>query len=210
MKAMAVMWYYAKGAQQGGPVSGDRIGSLLATGKLSPSDMAWREGMPGWAAIDAIPELNTKEGAEPTPSSLGHPLVAESVGYAPRAKAFLLDVVIMCLPAVILSEILVLPLALLIGDDSPLVRRVDAAVGFAFWPAYFGAFESSRWQASVGKRILGLKVTDDEGCRATGQAATWRYLCLALTGGLGALPLFWSPDHLGLQDKWSRTRVVRN
>jgi uncharacterized RDD family membrane protein YckC len=40
---------------------------------------------------------------------------------------------------------------------------------------YFATFESSKWQATLGKRLLGLKVTDEGGRRATFWKASLRF-----------------------------------
>ena len=45
---------------------------------------------------------------------------------------------------------------------------------------YFAAFESSRWQATPGKKILGLYVTDLNGKRISFARATGRYVGKAL------------------------------
>jgi uncharacterized RDD family membrane protein YckC len=207
---MASNWHYAKGTQQSGPITLEEILSLLASGHLSPSNKVWREGMSDWVEAKSVPELsagfNDAEQSPLLPPSIG----VESIGFAPRAKAFLLDVMIMILPAVIVGEIITGVLSLLFGSDSTFVRRADTAVGYGFWPMYFGAFEGSAWQASIGKRLLGLRVIEENGQPSSVNTAMWRYLSLALTCGLGALPVLWSPDHLGLHDKWSRTRVVRD
>jgi len=41
---------------------------------------------------------------------------------------------------------------------------------------YHAAFESSKWQATVGKKILGLKVTDTDNNRISFLRAVGRYL----------------------------------
>lgn len=83
-----------------------------------------------------------------------------------------------------------------------------AALGLA-WHA---GFERSRWQASPGKRALGLRVVDAADGRppAPGRSV-WRHLAgtaswLTLNVGhaLAALP----PRHLSLHDRLSATRVV--
>ena len=45
---MAEQWYYAKGGQQHGPINAEGLKQLAATGRLQPSDLVWREGMPAW------------------------------------------------------------------------------------------------------------------------------------------------------------------
>ena len=47
---------------------------------------------------------------------------------------------------------------------------------------YFALLESSPWQASLGKRLLGLKVTDLEGHRISFARASARYFCTLLSG----------------------------
>jgi uncharacterized RDD family membrane protein YckC len=47
---------------------------------------------------------------------------------------------------------------------------------------YFALLESSPWQASLGKRMLGLKVTDLEGRRISFGRASARYFCTLLSG----------------------------
>jgi hypothetical protein len=41
-------WYYTKDNQRLGPVSGDDIKQLAASGQLQPGDLVWRQGMTGW------------------------------------------------------------------------------------------------------------------------------------------------------------------
>ena len=47
---------------------------------------------------------------------------------------------------------------------------------------YFAVLESSPWQASLGKRLLGLKVTDLDGRRISFARASARYFCTLLSG----------------------------
>lgn len=72
-------------------------------------------------------------------------------------------------------------------------------------------FEQSRWQATPGKRALGLVVTDRHGGRLKGGHALQRFLAAALswlTLNLGhALAAL--PPHLALHDRVSDTRVLR-
>jgi uncharacterized RDD family membrane protein YckC len=207
---MAPNWHYAKGTKQSGPITLEEILGLIASGHLSPSNKVWREGMSDWVEAKSVPELasgfNEAEQSSSLPPSIG----VESVGFAPRAKAFLLDVMIMILPAIIVGAVVTGVLSLLFGSDSTFVRGADTAVGYGFWPMYFGVCEGSAWQASIGKRLLGLRVIEETGQPSSVNTAILRYLSLAVTCGLGALPVLWSPDHLGLHDKWTRTRVVRD
>ena len=48
--------------------------------------------------------------------------------------------------------------------------------------AYFAVLESSPWQASLGTKMFGLKVTDLEGRRISFGRATGRFFCTLLSG----------------------------
>lgn len=50
--------------------------------------------------------------------------------------------------------------------------------------AYFAGLHSSKWQATVGKRLLGLKVTDMKGSRISFWRALGRYLAMSFLSGI--------------------------
>ena len=60
-------WFYAKGAQQHGPVPADELRQLIATGAVTANDLVWREGMPNWVPATAVAELF------PRPSAPAYP-----------------------------------------------------------------------------------------------------------------------------------------
>ncbi len=73
-------------------------------------------------------------------------------------------------------------------------------------------FESSRWQATPGKRALALVVASSGGKKLTTGHALQRYLASSLSWlslnighAMAALP----PKHLALHDRISDTRIVR-
>jgi hypothetical protein len=45
---MVPEWYYAENGQQRGPVTFDIIQALAISGKLRPTDLVWKVGMPQW------------------------------------------------------------------------------------------------------------------------------------------------------------------
>ena len=51
-------WFYSNDGTQHGPVSEMEIKSLIASGKIRPGSNVWREGMPQWLPLSAVPELN--------------------------------------------------------------------------------------------------------------------------------------------------------
>ncbi|MBS0628871.1 MAG: RDD family protein [Verrucomicrobia bacterium] len=82
---------------------------------------------------------------------------------------------------------------------------------FCFAWAYFALFESSKWQATIGKRALNLKVVDLEGRRISFLRATGRFFSQILTRFtllIGYLMIFWTKKKQTLHDKMSSTVVI--
>ena len=80
------------------------------------------------------------------------------------------------------------------------------------WWVYFAVLHSSVWQASVGKKVLGLKVTDLEGRRISFGRATGRYFAGILSALLlcvGYMMVGWTQKKQGLHDKIAGTYVVK-
>ncbi|MBS0213772.1 MAG: RDD family protein [Proteobacteria bacterium] len=77
--------------------------------------------------------------------------------------------------------------------------------------AYFIGFESSGWQATPGKRLVGIKVTDADGARIGGARAAARFLAAGLSWAvlnLGQAMAAIPPEHRALHDLIAGTRVV--
>lgn len=77
---------------------------------------------------------------------------------------------------------------------------------------WFTLSESSKWQASPGKKILGLKVTDEQGARIGFGKANGRYWSKLLSGMLflaGFLMVGFTERKQGLHDKLAGTLVSR-
>lgn len=73
-------------------------------------------------------------------------------------------------------------------------------------------FESSRWQATPGKRALGLVIAGADGKKLTTGHALQRYLASSLswlTLNVGHLMAALPPRHLALHDRLSDSRVLR-
>ena len=75
---------------------------------------------------------------------------------------------------------------------------------------YFALMESSTWQATLGKRLVGIKVTDIEVRRIGLGRASARFLAAALswlTLNLGHALAAWTPQRRALHDYVAGTRV---
>ncbi len=77
---------------------------------------------------------------------------------------------------------------------------------------YFVLLESSRWQATLGKRVCRLRVSDLDGRRIGIGRALGRYLgkfVSALLLGIGFLMVGWTRRSQGLHDLMADTLVMR-
>ena len=53
-------WYYAKNGNQNGPLPTEDMKDRIAMGEISPTDLAWSEGMADWMPVSQIPELKVE------------------------------------------------------------------------------------------------------------------------------------------------------
>ena len=77
---------------------------------------------------------------------------------------------------------------------------------------YFSLLESSRWQATLGKKMLGLTVTDLNGNRLTFGKATGRYFAKILSSlilFIGFIMVAFTERKQGLHDQIAGTLVLR-
>jgi uncharacterized RDD family membrane protein YckC len=82
---------------------------------------------------------------------------------------------------------------------------------FLSW-LYYAAAEGSGMQATIGKRLLGLKVTDEQGNRIGLARASVRFAGKFLstaTLGIGFLMVVFTEKDQGLHDKIAKTLVVK-
>ena len=85
---------------------------------------------------------------------------------------------------------------------------IETIVIFIYWIL----FESSVWQASIGKKIMGLKVVSPNGSRPTINQAMARNilkLLSAMTLFIGFMMVGWTDKKQGLHDKVSKMFVIK-
>ena len=134
-------------------------------------------------------------------------------GFWRRAVALFVDPFILI--AVTLPIRLVEPIAIITGADIATVigQALGAAaiVGLIWW-LYYAGFESSRWQATPGKRVIGIRVTDAAGARVSFARASGRFFAKILSGlicGIGYLLAAFTARKQALHDLIAGTLVVR-
>jgi len=77
---------------------------------------------------------------------------------------------------------------------------------------YFALLESSPWQASIGKKMLGLMVTDMQGRRISFARATARYFCTLLSSFIlmaGFIMIAFTEKKQGLHDILTGCLVIK-
>lgn len=78
---------------------------------------------------------------------------------------------------------------------------------------YYGLFESSFYQATLGKMLVGLRVVDDKGGRISFGRASARFFSKFLSGmifNVGYLMAGWTKDKQALHDIIAKTYVIRD
>ncbi len=77
---------------------------------------------------------------------------------------------------------------------------------------YYAICESSAWQATLGKKWLGLKIVDMRGNRIGFWRGIGRYLGKFLSSAIldiGFLMILWTDKRQGLHDKLAETLIVK-
>jgi len=79
------------------------------------------------------------------------------------------------------------------------------------WTLYFVLMESSKWQGSIGKIVMGIRVKTSEGKRLNLVQALFRHLCSYVSLAslcIGFAMIGWTQRKQGLHDKIMSTIVV--
>jgi uncharacterized RDD family membrane protein YckC len=90
------------------------------------------------------------------------------------------------------------------------ITALSALAYAAIAGAYFALCESSRWQATLGKRLLGIKVTDASGARISFARALGRFFAAGLswmTMNIGHAMAAFGSERRALHDYVAGTRV---
>jgi uncharacterized RDD family membrane protein YckC len=101
-----------------------------------------------------------------------------------------------------------------IEDFMPIFQYEGIIVlaGFLVQWLYEALLTSSSWQATVGKRVLNLKVTDEQGNRISFQRATGRVFGKILSGmifDIGFIMVAFTQRKQGLHDMMAGTLVMK-
>ena len=135
------------------------------------------------------------------------------VSFVARAAAAVIDVIVMQVGSMFINALF---LGMLLGNltsgNMILATVGPLMVGGAFALFYTVWLESSPWQATLGKRMLGIKVVDLQGRRIGLGMSSWRNMAKGLsmlTLGVGYLMPLWDHRRQALHDKAAGCLVIR-
>lgn len=139
-------------------------------------------------------------------------------GFGLRVLSYVLDVLICAFTAVTILTIV--DAALVFSGKSIVKADHDGEIDFILVSLllfviliiYHALFEASHSQASPGKKMCGIMVTDGGGNRITLNTAIVRNTGKLLSGflcGTGFLMILWNRSSQGLHDRMAKTYVIR-
>ena len=196
--------FAAPGMGQGGPPM------------LQPAQMGYSApgyGAPGYGGPGyGGPGYGTGFGA---PGYGGGPTL-RFAGFWIRFAAYIIDAVLVQIGAYALGALVgaIMAQAVLISDQAMELTNVQiasGAVGLIWAFVYYLVSQAGRWQATPGKRLLGLRIIRTDGQRVGVGLALGRYLSYivsALILSIGFLMIGWTDQKKGLHDMMCGTRVV--
>ena len=165
------------------------------------------------------PTLHTAR-AVVAPAVVARPIMPHSVAleleyasFGARLLAMIIDIVIInTASSMIQAPFLALMLGnlnsttMIVGFVGPIFLVGGLAVFYTVW------LESSAWQATLGKKILGLRVVDLDGQRITfwkSAARNFNKSISSLILGIGYLMPLWTAKRQALHDRMARCLVIK-
>ena len=185
-------YYVVEAGEKKGPLQLAELHSMRQQGSLAEDTLVWRDGMADWQpARTVLPGFSTVATATYTIAQPGQ-----------RVLAGLIDICVV--------QAVIVLFALLTAGFGTVVE-----VGFPLANAiYGGVMTSSLWQATVGKKLLGLRVVDLQGSKPSPARIWGRSLASLLSWfpllGIGYLLVFFTPRHQTLHDMIAGTLVIKD
>jgi len=230
------MWHFEDAGTPAGPISPEEMQDRIGAGRVTRATLVWRSGFGAW-----LPAGQTElaalfpGGAPPSPAALSIPTARPAAAPAPspapslgglhfagfwvRFAAYLIDATFLTMGFVFCQVVL--------GLIGVTVYRYDqfdgpgaffAVVLLLFYPAsviagllYVTLFSCGRWQATPGKRLVGIHLMCADGSRLSfgrSLGRTFATLLSSLTFGIGFMMVGWTDQKRGLHDMICDTRAV--
>jgi uncharacterized RDD family membrane protein YckC len=224
--------WIGRDGERHGPYTEADVRQWLASGEVSPADLGWYEGLADWQPLSvlfppvqaAIDETATVPPMPPVATDA----LADVASFRRRLGAWIIDYLILMLPATVIGFSMGAPAALTHFSAQlkagVALEMAAAEYAQAMHPAallallagfiYYALFEQSRWQATPGKRALGLRVTDLLGQRITLGRSLLRNAVRLANVVTSLIPLVcylavaWTTRRQGLHDLLAKTLVL--
>lgn len=205
------LWLIRAGGQDYGPYTVEQIKGFINEGRVQAQTEIAAAGSAIWTTVAALPVFAALfapaappvSHVRPPAPAAAAPAGAARADFLVRAGAILVDGVILLVAQLVIGGIL----SVIVGDLLSSLAMLVAAV------AYFVVLHSKQPdQATIGKRLMGLRLVRDDGQPVSPKLALGRYGAALLSGmifGIGyLLPLF-RDDRKTLHDILCNTHVVR-
>ncbi|QXX75976.1 RDD family protein [Methylovirgula sp. HY1] len=227
-------WYLWGDAEALGPYESARIKAMIAQGGVNAETLIAQVGATEWAALKDVPVFAAWLGGTPRgvanvggdrvialPGSgiAEPPASVRYAGFWIRLLAYVIDTFIIEVFVIIAGALVGLigaGLAMRNGAEPPkdaidLLEVIGGLVGFTGAILYNVVFNSGRWQATPGKRLLGIHIVTVSGEPVGPWLALGRYFAYILSSlplCIGFMMIGWTKEKTGLHDMICRTRVV--
>ncbi len=209
-------WLNLGGEKTYGPYEVDRLRIFQSEGKLGASAQLCQEGGMQWVpAASVLGPTNTV-----TPPPLPQSTVAAPLGvqgefelapFGKRAGAIVIDGIILYAGFRLIETVALASVANGLGSWERAIFTVGLFELVIAW-LYFVLFETSQKQATLGKMLVEIKVTDINGNRLGFGQATGRYFSKMISMiilGVGYFFPLWTPRKQALHDIIAGTLVLR-
>ncbi len=221
--------YITRDGSESGPFTEDQVKSMHVSGLVRSEDLIWHAGLEEWIHIQkflglkpALPIHTVSQrvsysikAAQQEPAELQMRLA----GPVARLGAYIVDYVlglVMSLPFILVAA--TVP-AMLFHKEEQQVIATCLAIFLCFaalfvprW-LYHSLQESSPSQATFGKKVFGLRVTDLYGGSLSRKEASRRFISLFVTellfGGIFFIAYFFSEKRQCLHDQYVGALVVK-
>ena len=133
-------------------------------------------------------------------------------GFWIRVGAYFVDLAVLLIPNLLISFLSTVGIAASDMESFLVTQFVSTWNSILLVWIYTAVAHSSQWQATVGKKVLGIKVVDEKGDRISFGRATGRYFAMILSGLIlffGFMMSGWTRRKQGLHDMLAGTFVVR-
>jgi hypothetical protein len=151
-------WYYSISGSQAGPIVEKQLLKMFATGQLDSDTMVWTQELEKWVTASSIEVLVPSGNVKPSPPPMSHPEIWEPqyVGFWIRVGAYFIDTAVMIIPVCLASFLYRASTPASNEIEQSAVNFADSCIILIMWWSYYAVLESSAWQGTIGKRLLGL------------------------------------------------------